>query len=184
MVHYFKNKKNLSINRSINNTLKYKFKTEGRSPKDFNNYQNAIDLFINLRDGNMNSREILKNQIKFKSDMDEIKKGNPKLKSEDQINIIQNIQTLFGLREKIINFFRDYSLLLSEAKYKVKYGTGPKILASKQILQGFPIALAQVKIGNTSKNLLNEIRQVIYPLYQAKEITKKVYNNIINSIKL
>ena len=48
--------------------------------------------------------------------------------------------------------------------------------------QRLPIALAQVKAGNTSVNLLNEIRQIIYSLYRAKEITKKVYNNIINSI--
>ena len=48
-----------------------------------------------------------------------------------------------------------------------------KMLTSEQIVQRLPIALAQVKAGNTSENLLNEIRQVIYSLYQAKEITKK-----------
>ena len=52
------------------------------------------------------------------------------------------------------------------------------------MFQRLPIALAQVKAGNTSENLLNEIRQIIYSLYRAKEITKKVYNNIMNSIKL
>ena len=52
------------------------------------------------------------------------------------------------------------------------------------MLQKLPITLAQVKADNTSENLLNEIRQIIYPLYQEKEITKKVYNNIMNSIKL
>ena len=52
------------------------------------------------------------------------------------------------------------------------------------MLQRLPIALAQVKAGNISKNLLNKIRRIIYSLYQAKEITKKVYNNIMNSIKL
>ena len=51
------------------------------------------------------------------------------------------------------------------------------------MLQKLPVALAQVKAGNTSENLLNEIRQVIYSLYQAKEITRKVYKNIMNSIK-
>ena len=50
--------------------------------------------------------------------------------------------------------------------------------------QGLPIALAQVKAGNTSENLLNEIRQAIYSLYREKEVTKKVYNNIMNSITL
>ena len=52
------------------------------------------------------------------------------------------------------------------------------------MLQRLPIALVQVKSGNTSENLLNEIRQIIYSLYRIKEITKKVYNNIMNSIKL
>ena len=49
------------------------------------------------------------------------------------------------------------------------------------MLQRLPVALAQ---SNTSNNLLNEIRQVIYSLYHAKEFTKKVYYNMINSIKL
>ena len=49
-----------------------------------------------------------------------------------------------------------------------------KILTPKQMLQRLPIALAQVKAGNKSKNLLNKIRQIIYSLYRAKEITKRV----------
>ena len=57
-----------------------------------------------------------------------------------------------------------------------------KILTPKQIPQRLPIALAQVKAGNNSKNLLNEIRQIIYSLYQSKEITKKAYNNFIKSL--
>ena len=52
------------------------------------------------------------------------------------------------------------------------------------MLQILPIALAQVKAGNTSENLLNEIRQILYSLYWAKAITKRVFNNIMNSIKL
>ena len=52
------------------------------------------------------------------------------------------------------------------------------------MLQRLPIAPAQVKAGNTTKNLPNEIRQIIYSLYRAKEITKKVHNNIMNSINL
>ena len=54
-----------------------------------------------------------------------------------------------------------------------------KILTPKQVLQRLRIALAQVKAGNNSENLLNEIRQIIYSLYQAKDITKKVYNNLM-----
>ena len=59
-----------------------------------------------------------------------------------------------------------------------------KILRPKQMLQRLPIAFSQVKAGNNSENLLNEIRQIVYSLYQSKEITKKVYTNIIKSIQL
>ena len=58
------------------------------------------------------------------------------------------------------------------------------MLTPKQMLQRLPIAPVQVKADNTSKNLLNEIPQIIYSLYWKKEVTKKVYNNIMNSIKL
>ena len=50
------------------------------------------------------------------------------------------------------------------------------------MLQRLPIALAQVKAGNNSENLLSEIRQIIYSLYQVKEIIKKVYNNLVKSL--
>ena len=49
------------------------------------------------------------------------------------------------------------------------------------MLQRLPVAIAQVKADNNSENLLNEIRQIIYSLYRSKEITKKVYNNLIKS---
>ena len=47
------------------------------------------------------------------------------------------------------------------------------------------MSIALVQIGdNTSANLLHQISQIIYFLYRAEEITKKVYNNITNPIKL
>ena len=61
---------------------------------------------------------------------------------------------------------------------------GINILTSTQMLQKLSIALAQVKAGNISKNVLNGIRQIVYSLYWEKQVLKKVYNNIINSIKL
>ena len=63
-------------------------------------------------------------------------------------------------------------------------GAGLKILTLRQMLQRLPIALAQIKAGKNSESLLNEIRQIVYSLYQSKEITKKVYNNIIKSLKV
>ena len=51
------------------------------------------------------------------------------------------------------------------------------------MLERLPIALAQVKAGNNSENVLNEIRQIVYSLYQSKKITKKVNSNIVKSIQ-
>ena len=69
-----------------------------------------------------------------------------------------------------------------KAKQNKTEGRGLKILTPKQMLQRLPIALAQVKAGNNSESLLNEIRQIVYSLHQSKQITKKIYNNIIKSI--
>ena len=52
------------------------------------------------------------------------------------------------------------------------------------MLKRLPIALVQVKAGSTSENLLNEIHQIIYSSHRVKEITKKIYNSIMNSTKL
>ena len=68
---------------------------------------------------------------------------------------------------------------MSEAKYSATKGTGLKKLTPKQMLQRLPIPLAQVKAGNNSESLLNEMRQIFHSLYQFKQIIKKVYNNII-----
>ena len=59
-----------------------------------------------------------------------------------------------------------------------------EIFTPKQTFSRTPIAVVEVKAGNTSENLLNEICQIIYYLYRAKKITKRVFNIIIDSIKL
>ena len=69
--------------------------------------------------------------------------------------------------------------MLSDANYNTRQnetkGKGLKILTPKQMIQILPIALAQVKAGNNSENLLNEIRQIVYSLYQPIEIKLKKY---------
>ena len=74
---------------------------------------------------------------------------------------------LYKTRNEAIKFYDDYSLMISEAKAKVKSskGTGIKILTSKQMLQQLPVALTHVKVGNNSESLLNEIRQIVYSLH-------------------
>ena len=91
---------------------------------------------------------------------------------------------LYKARNEAIKFYDDYFLMVSDAKHKATKETRLKILTPKKRLQRLPIALAQVKAGNNSEGLLNEIRQIVYSLYQSKQATKKVYNNIIKSIQL
>ena len=82
--------------------------------------------------------------------------------------------------------------MVSKTKYKTIYGEGQpfdlatriKILTPEQMFQRLPISLAQVKADDKSENLLSEIRQILYSLYQVKEIIKKVCNNIMNLIKV
>ena len=64
----------------------------------------------------------------------------------------------YKARNKAIKFYDEFSLMMSEAKAKATKGTALKILTPKQMLQRLPIALAQVKAGNNSESLLNEIR--------------------------
>ena len=100
--------------------------------------------------------------------------------------VLENLHRFFEGREKVLDAFE--SKIFSK-KSKGSSILNPdhsklNILSPKQILQRLPIALAQVKAGNNSESLLNEIRQIVYSLYQSKQITKKVYNNIIKSINV
>ena len=90
----------------------------------------------------------------------------------------------YKARNEAIKFYDYYSSMMSEAKLRATKGTEIKVLTPKQMLQRLPMALAQVKAGNNSESLLNEIRKIVYSLYQSKQITKKVYNNIIKSINI
>ena len=123
--------------------------------------------------GEIKPEEVKKQQNIFQSNLNKISRW--KFKSEEEKITLKNIKLLYE-SQVFIKLLNDYSSIVSEAKHKAKYGKGLKILTPQQMLQTLPIALAQVKAGNTSENLLNEIWQIIYSLYQTKEITEKVYN--------
>ena len=59
-------------------------------------------------------------------------------------------------------------------------GKGLKIMTSNQLITRLPILLAQKKAGHNSQKLNNEIRQIIYSLYQSKNMSKAVYNHLMN----
>ena len=85
-------------------------------------------------------------------------------------------------REKILDAFENKIFLINSKGAGILNPDNYRLkeLTLKQMLQRLSIALAQVKAGNNSESLLNEIRQIVYSLYQSNQITKKVYNNILN----
>ena len=133
--------------------------------------------------------------MRLKDDIDIFKKSTKPQKSvkKEKKHYFLEMKIIFLIEwQKVLNAFG------SGIIQKGKQGRGLaniilkhlKNVTSKQMLQRLPIALAQKKTNNTSENLLNEIIQIKYSLqkkkkfYKAKEITKKVYNSIMNSIKL
>ena len=70
----------------------------------------------------------------------------------------------------------------SAAERRNQQGKGLKILTPNQMLSRLPITLVQLKAGNNSQKLINEIKLLLYSLYPSKKLTKKIYNHLINSI--
>ena len=145
----------------------------------FYEYKDSKDLFNAIRNSQIKLTEAKNKQNEFLNKLSDMKIGK---KTPEQKEVINNLEKFYNFRGEVINFFRDYVEMLSDANYNAKQnetkGKGLKILTPKQMLQRLPIALAQVKASNNSENLLNEIRQMC----QSKEITKKVYNNLIRSL--
>ena len=157
----------------LRSNMEYNFSME----KDPISFLNAI------KEGEMSLEEAKNRQKNYLYYLNIIRKG---YKSPAQKKTLSNIANYFNARESAIKFIEDYgSMILEEKKLAREHEeTGLKISTPNQMLKRLPIANAQIKAGNNSESLLNEIRQIVYSLYRSKEITKKVYNNIINSIKV
>ena len=156
------------------------------SNKKIYNFSELADprtFLDDIKKGKMSLEEAKIYQQNFLDYLNIIRKGN---KNDEQRKTLANINILYNARNNAIKFIEDYGSMILEAKTlaREQEGIGLKILTPNQMLKRLPIALAQIKAGNNSESLLNEIRQIAYSLYRSKEITKKVYNNIINSIKV
>ena len=120
------------------------------------------------------------NLLSYISDFMKTKPRDPE-KRKVRADVLDSVTGLVQGREMVLNAFKSGIFQVSKESQE---GKGLKILTPSQMLKRLPKALAQVKAGNNSESLLNEIRQIVYSLYRSKEITKKVYNNIINSIEV
>ena len=154
---------------------------------NFSIEKDPISLLKAIKEGEITLKEARDRQRNYEHYLNLIRKG---YKNSVQKKILSNFENHFNAIEKEIKFIEDYGSMVLEARRlaREQEGTGAnemlKILTPNQMLKRLPIALAQVKAGNNSESVLNEIRQIVYSLYRSKEITKKVYNNIINSIKV
>ena len=150
---------------------------------DFTRLKVPLTFLEEIKKGKISLEEAKNNQQNYLNYLKIIRKGSKNAKSK---NTLANINIHFNARNSAIKFIKDYGSMILEAKKlaKEQEGTGLKVLTPNQMLKRLPIALAQIKTGNNSESLLNEIRQIVYSLYRSKEITKKVYNKIINSIKV
>ena len=162
--------------------LKYVVESSG-DEYSFNKIKDPITLLNNIKKAKISLEEAKEQQKDYSNYLNTIRRGN---KNANHKRTLANINIHYNARNSAIKFIENYSSMILVAKKtsKKQEGTGLKILTLNQMLKILPIALAQIKTGNNSENLLNEIRQIAYSLYRSKEITKKVYNNIIKSIKV
>ena len=171
------------MNKKVNyNDLKYEVISSGEE-FELDNTEDPFAFLNDIKKGKILLQKAKNIQKEYKKYLNKIRRGN---KTQEQREALANMDILFNARDEAIRFIEDYGSMILEAKRlaKEQEGTGLKILTLNQILKRLPIALAQIKAGDNSESLLNEIRQIAYSLYRSKEITKKVYNNIIKSIKV
>ena len=119
-------------------------------------------------------------------------KTNYKKKNNDLVNVIKS--GLNDLKKEIENMGEEEKetekpneivnpveeiLEFNKQKQQQK---GLKILTPDQMLSRLPITLAQLKAGNNSEKLKNEITQLLYSSYRSKKLTKTIYNHLISTI--
>ena len=169
-------------NKIDHNNLKYVDISSG-DEYSFDKLDDPLVLLNDIKKGKISLEEAKNQQQNYYNSLNKIRRGN---KNVDQKKVLANINILFNARNNAINFIEDYGSMILEAKKlaKEQEGTGLNILTPNQMLKRLPIALAQIKAGDNSESLFNEIKQIAYSLYRSKEITKKVYNNIIKSLKV
>ena len=124
-----------------------------------------LKTLYNLNDKKKNS--LLVNTIK--SGLSDLKNELKKM-SEDKIKIKKPYE-IVDIVENILELNR-----------QSQEGQGLKILTPNQMLSRLPISLAQLKAGNNSEKLKNEIRQLLYSLYKSKKLTKQIYKSLIDII--
>ena len=80
--------------------------------------------------------------------------------------------------DKILEFIK--KILDFNEKIRKQKGLGLNILTPSQMLSRLPVSLTQLKVGNNSEKLKNEIRQLLHSLYRSKKLTKNFYKSLVD----
>ena len=135
--------------------------------KKYFGFQDLISMQKELyKSKNAGKNNKLANMIK--SGLKDLKKDIEQM--GDDVNEIEKPDEIVDIVEKILEYNRQN-----------QEGQGLKILTPHQILSRLPITLAQIKSGNNLEKLKNEIRQLLYSLHRSRNLTKTLYNNLINT---
>ena len=142
--------------KKINNELFQKY---------FTNYPSPSDMYKKLREteGKRNEDQV----YAIKKVLNKMKKLIENVPEDRKLKIEEN-QKIIDIVERILYFNQSGGCL--------------KVLTLNQMLSRLPISLAQLKSGNNSEKLKNEIRQLLYSLYQSKKLTKQLYKSLIDII--
>ena len=92
----------------------------------------------------------------------------------------KKLDLLKSIVRKIVDAIQ--KLESEEEAEKRQQGQGLKILTPQQMITRLPSLLAQLKAGNNSQKLKNEIRQLLYSSYRSKNLSKTIYNSLMNTI--
>ena len=159
--------------------------------------ENAESLLKDLGNGILDRHEFKNRYKNNANDTEAIINKSPLTRSQNKM-----LETLLLLKELVVKTLyknssqkkqesseqpdtTDMPELESEestAERRNQLGQGLKMLTPDQMLSRLPITLAQLKAGNNSQKLINEIRQLLYSLYRSKKLTKTIYNHLINAI--
>ena len=142
----------------------------------FQNFQTIRTFGRDIYNGEITLKEADEDQSSL---LNEIKNFRDKTKPQDEEkknrkkDILKNLHNFFEGREKVLNAFdsKIFPIKTKGTGYLESEPSTFKLLTPNQMLKRLPIALAQIKAGNNSETLLNEIRQIVYSLYRSKEIT-------------
>ena len=159
----------------------------GKYTYDFRTFNTIRTFGEDIYEGKLTLQEADQDQSDLADQINNfIKETRPKNYDEKQDKkiVTKNLRNFLKAREMVLNGFKN-KIFLTKSTGTGLFNTDNsklKILTPKQMLQRLPIALAQVKAGSNSENLLNEILQIINSLYQAKEITKNVCSSLMKSL--